>query len=45
MAGLLAIVIIFTAFAFWYTKRLNYKAYGKYLEKLKTNLDMLNTIE
>lgn len=45
IAGLLAIVIIFTAFASWYTKKLNYKAYGKYLEKLKTNLDILNTIE
>ncbi len=45
VAFLLAVTILFSAFSFWYIKKLNYIAYGKYLEKLKTNLDLLNTIQ
>ncbi len=44
-AALMGITIVFSAISFWVAKRLNYKAYGKYLEKLKTNLDILNSIE
>lgn len=41
---LMAVMVVFTVFGLWGTKRLNYKAYGKYLEQLKTNIDLLNTI-
>ena len=43
--ALMGVTIIFSAISFWVAKKLNYKAYGKYLEKLKTNLDILDTIE
>ena len=45
IASLLVLVIVFTGLANWYSQKMNYKAYGKYLEKLKTNMDILNTIE
>lgn len=45
VAMLMAITILFSAFSFWYVKKLNYKTYGKYLDKLKTNLDLLNTLK
>ncbi|RNC85822.1 MAG: hypothetical protein ED557_03340 [Balneola sp.] len=44
IALLMGVMVVFTAIALWGTKRLNYKAYGKYLEQLKTNIDLLNTI-
>jgi|GEM_PF-4796105 len=45
VAMLMAITILFSAFSFWYVKKMNYKTYGKYLDKLKTNLDLLNTLK
>ncbi len=45
IALLMGVMIVFTAIGLWVSKRLNYKAYGKYLEQLKTNIDLLNTID
>ena len=45
IAVLMGLMVIFTAFAIWLTKKMNYTAYGKYLEQLKTNIDLLNTID
>lgn len=45
IAILMGIMILFTALALWGVKKMNYTAYGKYLEKLKTNIDLLNTID
>lgn len=45
IASLMGFMIVFTAIAIWGIKKMNYSAYGKYLEKLKTNIDLLNTID
>ncbi|MFV1884359.1 MAG: hypothetical protein ACMZ7B_07725 [Balneola sp.] len=45
IAILMGVMIVFTAVALWGVKKMNYTVYGKYLEKLKTNIDLLNTIE
>ncbi len=45
IALLMGVMILFTVIALWGVKKMNYSAYGKYLEKLKTNIDLLNTID